>query len=131
MQNYQWYQMLKKPSFAPPLWLFAPIWSFLYIIIFVSFGYVFYLAIKKKVPVLIVTPFVLNLLTNFLFTPVQFGLQNNYLAAMDIALVLGTLVWSMKSIFPYSKTVYYAQFPYLLWVCFATVLQFSITFLNR
>jgi len=130
MQNYQWYQMLNRPSFSPPAWVFAPVWGFLYLVIFISFGYVFYLGIKKKIPVLILIPFILNLFTNFLFTPIQFGLKNNLLAAVDISLVLTTLVWAMKSILPYSKKVYYAQIPYLLWVCFATILQFSVTYLN-
>lgn len=131
MQNYQWYQMLNKPSFAPPSWVFAPVWSFLYLIIFISFGYTFYLVIKKRLSVFIAIPFILNLATNILFTPIQFGLKNNYLAAIDISLVLITLIWAMKSILPYSKKVYYAQIPYLLWVCFATILQFSVTLLNR
>ncbi|MEZ4103426.1 MAG: tryptophan-rich sensory protein [Candidatus Paceibacterota bacterium] len=52
-------------------------------------------------------------------------------AAIDIVLVLGTLIWAMIVIWPYAKWIAYANIPYLLWVCFATVLQLSITYLNR
>jgi tryptophan-rich sensory protein len=89
------------------------------------------LAGTKVIPAIIVLPFILNLIFNFAFTPIQFGLQNNYLAALDILLVLGTLIWAIVSIWPYSKALAYAQFPYLLWVCFATVLQLTVTWLNR
>ncbi len=76
-------------------------------------------------------PFALNLLFNALFTPIQFGLQNNGIAAIDILFVLATLVWAMKSIYPYARWITYMQIPYLLWVSFATVLQLTITYLNR
>lgn len=80
---------------------------------------------------MIALPFMLNLIFNFAFTPIQFGLQNNLLAAVDILLVLGTLVWAMIVIFPYGYWLTYIQIPYLLWVSFATVLQLTITYLNR
>ena len=76
-------------------------------------------------------PFVLNLIFNFAFTPIQFGLKNNYLASVDILLVLGTLVWAMVAIYPYAKWITYIQIPYFLWVLFATILQLTITYLNK
>lgn len=131
MQTYNWYKELVKPSWAPPSYLFGPVWTFLYAIIFVSFGYVFYLYFQKRIPFIVLLPFILNLFFNFVFTPIQFGLQNNFLAAIDISLVLLTLVWSLVSIFPYSPWVSYINIPYLLWVSFATILQFTITYLNK
>ena len=131
METVTWYQALKKPSFSPPASIFGPVWSFLYVIIFSTFGYVFYLFIKKRLPFIVVLPFILNLVFNFAFTPIQFGLKNNLLAALDILLVLGTLVWLMIAIYPHSRVITFLQIPYLLWVIFATVLQISITMLNR
>jgi translocator protein len=131
METYNWYSKLIKPTWAPPSWLFGPVWSVLYIIIFISFGTVFYKVFTKQLPAIILLPFVLNLIFNLLFTPIQFGLQNNYLAALDILLVLGTLVWAMVAIYPHIKWIALINIPYLLWVCFATVLQLSITYLNR
>lgn len=129
--TYSWYQQLNKPSWAPPSNLFGPVWSVLYVIIAISFGYVFKLAWQKQIPWVVATPFILNLVFNFIFTPIQFGLKNNYLALVDIVLVWMTLVWSMTAIFPYNKTIGLAQIPYLLWVTFATGLQISVTWLNR
>lgn len=131
MNTYNWYSQLIKPSWSPPSWLFGPVWTFLYIIIAITFGAVFFKASTKQVSWLVALPFALNLVFNFAFTPLQFGLQNNLLAALDILLVLGTLVWALGAIWPHAKWIALANLPYLLWVAFATVLQLTITYLNR
>lgn len=129
--SYNWYSILIKPSWAPPSWLFGPVWTFLYILIAVSFGKVFIMAFKKEIPFAVALPFILNLIFNFIFTPLQFGLKNNYLATLDILLVLGTLIWAMWAIYPHTKWITYIQIPYLAWVSFATILQLTVTYLNR
>ncbi len=126
----EWYEQLVKPSWAPPAWVFGPVWTVLYLIIFVTYGIVLGLVITKKVPVYIIVPFVLNLIFNFLFTTIQFGLKNNFLASIDVLLVFISIVVTMIVIFPYSKIIALFQVPYLLWVSFATVLQITITYLN-
>jgi translocator protein len=131
MNNFNWYSQLTKPYWAPPSWLFGPVWTVLYILIFVSFGYVFVMFFQKKIAFFVLLPFLLNLIFNFSFTPLQFGLKNNFLASLDILLVLGTLVWAMLAIFPHMRWIAYIQIPYLIWVFFASILQLSITFLNR
>jgi tryptophan-rich sensory protein len=85
----------------------------------------------KNIPFIVALPFVLNLIFNFAYTPLMFGLKNNTLASIDILLVLGTIIWMMIAIFPYMRSVTYMQIPYLIWVSFATVLQLSIYFLNK
>lgn len=131
MKNYNWYQQLIKPSWAPPGSVFAPVWTVLYILIAISFGKVFIMAWQKQVALIVALPFALNLIFNLVFTPIQFGLKNNYLAAVDILLVLATLIWAMIVIYPHARWVTYFQIPYLAWVLFATALQLTITFLNR
>lgn len=130
MQNYTQYETLIKPSFAPPSWIFGPVWTVLYLLIAYSFGSVFLMVFQKKIPAIVALPFILNLVFNFAFTPLQFGLKNNFLASIDVVLVWVTLVWAIVAIFPYSRTLAYMQVPYLLWVSFATVLQLTITYLN-
>jgi len=130
MPAYNWYKQLLKPSWAPPAWLFGPVWTALYVIIAVSFGYVGYLFAKDKIPFLALLPFILNLIFNFAFTPIQFGLKNNILAGIDILLALGTLVWAMIAIWPHARWIALVNMPYLLWVSFATVLQITITIMN-
>lgn len=131
MNNYNWYSQIIKPTWSPPGWLFGPVWSFLYILIFISFGKVALMFFNKQISFLILLPFILNLIFNLAFTPIQFGLQNNLLATLDVILVLGTLIWAIIVIYPYAHWIAYMQIPYLLWVSFATVLQTTITYLNR
>jgi len=131
MNTYNWYSQLIKPTWAPLSWLFGPVWSVLYILIAISFGKVFILLFQKQINFWVALPFILNLVFNFAFTPIQFGLKNNLFAAIDIILVLITLIWAMIAIYPHVKWVTYIQIPYLLWVTFATILQLTITYINR
>ncbi|MBP9715032.1 MAG: tryptophan-rich sensory protein [Candidatus Pacebacteria bacterium] len=131
MNAYNWYSTLIKPSWAPPSFLFGPVWTVLYVLIFISFGKVFMMFYQKQIPFVVVLPFILNLIFNFSFTYFQFGLKNNLLASVDILLVLSTLIWAMIVIYPHLKWVTIINIPYLLWVSFATVLQLTITYLNK
>lgn len=131
MEAGNWYKMLIKPSWAPPSWLFGPVWTVLYIIIAISYGTVFYKVLNKTWPASLLLPFVLNLIFNFAFTYIQFGLKNNLLASIDIILVLVTLIWALLAVYSYAKWIAIINLPYLCWVIFATVLQLIITFLNR
>ena len=130
MDTFTWYQSLVKPAWAPPAWLFGPVWTVLYILIAISFWYVFYKTFKKELPFIVALPFLLNLVFNFSFTPLQFGLQNNLLAAIDIILVLSTLMWVMTVIWSRLRWVFWLNIPYLAWVTLATVLQLTVTYLN-
>jgi translocator protein len=130
-QAYNWYSTLIKPTWSPPSWLFGPVWTFLYMLIAISCGRVFIMLAQKQVPFMVALSFILNLVFNFAFTPLQFGLRNNLLAALDILLILATLIWAVYAIFPYARWITYINIPYLLWVSFATVLQLTITYLNK
>ena len=129
--TYNWYSTLIKPTWSPPSWIFGPVWTVLYAIIAVTYSTVFYKVYTKELPLVVTLPFVLNLIFNFSFTYFQFGLKNNLLASIDILLVLGTLIWGLVIIYPSTKWIAVANIPYLLWVSFATVLQLSITYLNK
>ena len=130
MNEAQTYAQFKRPSWAPPSWLFGPVWSVLYVIIVATFGYTGWLYLQGTLPFVVLVPFILNVIFNLAFTPIQFGLKNNLLAAADIVLVLGTLLWALAAIYSYAPLVSYANVPYLVWVAFATVLQLTITKLN-
>ena len=134
MDEPQRYAELIKPFWSPPPLIFGIVWPFLYTIIVVSYGAVFYKAFTGKLAWMVALPFVLNLVFNFAFTPIQFGFKNNLLAAGDILLVLGTLIWALIALWhasPDLRWAVYANIPYVLWVSFATVLQLTITYLNR
>jgi len=131
MNQYSWYSSLAKPSWAPPSWVFGSVWTALYILIAISFGNVVRLFLTGKVPFIVLLPFVLNLVFNLAFSPIQFGLRNNMLAAADCVFILVTLAWAMIAIRPYAPWVTYMNIPYLCWVLFATTLQFTVTAMNR
>lgn len=132
--TYNWYSTLIKPTWAPPSWIFGPVWTVLYAIIAFTFGTVFYKVYTKQIPAIVALPFVLNLFFNFIFTPLQFGLKNNLYAAIDIIFVWITIVWFMYLVWtmaPQIRWVVYANIPYLLWVSIASILQITITILNK
>lgn len=131
MTTYTQYSEYKKPRWSPPAWVFGPVWTVLYILIAISFGRVAVLYAGGEIPLGVLVPFILNLVFNAAFTPIQFRLRNFALAALDIFLVLATLVWAMWIIYPIAPWIALINIPYLLWVSFATVLQLTITFLNR
>ncbi|MDD4152076.1 MAG: tryptophan-rich sensory protein [Candidatus Gracilibacteria bacterium] len=130
MSTYNYYQELIKPDFAPPAEVFGPVWSFLYILIAISFFLVFKMYFKKEIPGKIAFLFLINLISNFIYTPIQFGLKNNLLASIDILVILSSLFMATIYIYQYKKYISYMQIPYIIWVSFATILQITITYLN-
>ena len=125
-----WYETLWKPSWTPAPKTIGLIWQILYPIIIVSFGFVFMQAFRKKVPRKVAIPFAINLVANLIFTPIQFGMRNLPLAAVDILIVWGTIIWMMVVIWKHHKWIAVAQVPYFVWVSTATILQLSMTWMN-
>ena len=130
--NYQkTYTNYKRPPLSPPPYLFGIVWPVLYILIFISYGYIFYQAFQGNISTAVTTLFIINLIANGLFTYFQFKLKNNLAAAIDIIIILGTIIWTMIIAWPMHHWVTYIQIPYLIWVTFATYLQIGVTVLNR
>ncbi|OYP34498.1 TspO/MBR family protein [Rhodopirellula sp. MGV] len=125
-----WYNSLEKPSWTPEPSTIGTIWQILYPVIFLTFGFVFVQAIRRKIPWKDALPFAINLVVNLVFTPIQFGLRNLPLAALDILVVWGTIIWMFLAIWKHYKWVAIAQLPYFVWVSIATLLQLSITYWN-
>jgi tryptophan-rich sensory protein len=125
-----WYDALEKPAWTPEPATISLVWTLLYPIIGITFGYVFFQLARRRLPWSVALPFAINLIANLLFTPLQFGLRNLPLAALDIAIVWLTIVWAMKAIWPHHRWIAVAQLPYLVWVTIASGLQFAITWNN-
>ena len=126
-----WYQSLAKPSWTPDPATIGLVWQTLYPIILVTFAFVFVQAVRKKIGWRVALPFAINLVANLVFTPIQFGLRNLTLAALDILVVWATILWMIAAVWKHYRWVAVAQVPYLIWVSIATVLQLSITWMNR
>lgn len=125
-----WYDSLAKPDWTPEPSTIGTVWQVLYPIIFVTFGFVLVQFLRKKIPAKILVPFAVNLVANLIFTPIQFGLRNLPLAAVDILVVWVTIPWIMVAVWKHARWVSLSQIPYFVWVSIATVLQLSITVLN-
>jgi tryptophan-rich sensory protein len=126
-----YYAALIKPSFAPPEMWFGIAWGIIYPLIALAFVLLLKKQFEKKIEnKTLMQVFVLNLIGNGLFTPVQFWLRSNVLASVVILWVLGTLGWFMALVYKESKLIFWLLMPYLLWVSFATVLQILITWMN-
>ena len=131
MSMMEWYNSLAKPGWTPEPAFIGLMWQIIYPIILVTFGFVALPAIRKKIPPAVLLPFAVNLASNVAFTPIQFGLRNLPLAAVDILVIWGSIIWLSVAIWKHYRWVAIAQAPYFAWVSVATVLQLSLTWMNR
>ena len=120
-----------KPAWTPELSTIGLIWQCLYPIILITFAYIVLRVVRRQLPWKVALPFAVNLAANLLFTPIQFGLRNLPLAAVDIVIVWVSIIWICVAIWKHHRWVALAQIPYFVWVSIATVLQLSITWSNR
>ena len=95
-----WYNGLVKPSWTPAPATIGLIWQILYPIIVVTFGFVFVQMFRGKIGWIIVLPFAINIVANLIFTPIQFGMRNLPLAAVDIVIIWLTIIWLTVAIGP-------------------------------
>ena len=121
-----WYSQLSKPLFNPPNWVFAPMWTLLYILM----GIALYLAIKNNAGKKAMILFGLQLILNTLWTILFFGMQNPLLAFIEIILLWILILLTIIEFYKKSKVAAYLLIPYILWVGFATILNFAIFYLN-
>lgn len=127
-----WYPTLVKPSFNPPNWIFAPVWSMLYVMMGVAAGLVWNRidtekeAVKKAL-ILFAIQLALNALWSYLF----FGLKNPMLAGLEVIILWLMIYETYIQFAKINKIAGYLLIPYLFWVGFATILTVSIWFLNK
>jgi tryptophan-rich sensory protein len=125
-----WYVTLHKPSFAPPSWIFGPVWTLLYLLMGISFYLIWSQGWRAKKVRIARNYFLAQLGFNFIWSPVFFGLRSPFLGLIVIITMWTLIVMTMKKFYPLSKPAAYLLIPYLLWVSFATVLNASIVVLN-
>ena len=127
-----WFPLLKKPSFNPPAWVFAPVWSLLYVLMGVAAGLIWDQIDQKREQVKnALVFFVIQLGLNALWSLLFFGLQNPLLALIEIVLLWLMIYETYVKFSRLNKIAGSLFIPYLLWVSFAAVLNASIWWLNR
>ena len=127
-----WYPTIEKPIFNPPNWVFAPVWTMLFIMMGIAAGMVWNkLESNKELVKKGLLFFTVQLLLNALWSYLFFGLNNILLALIEIVL-LWLIIYETYHIFKQiDKRASYLLIPYLAWVGFATILTGSIFWLNR
>ena len=125
-----WYVTLNKPFFAPPNWIFGPVWTLLYFLMGVAFYLIWKQGAQKKNVKAASLFFLAQLALNFLWTPIFFGLRAPLPGLMVILAMWVMILLTMKKFYPLSRLAFYLLVPYLLWVSFATLLNASIVLLN-
>lgn len=126
-----WYNTLVKPSFNPPSWLFGPAWTILYILIAVSAIIIWRKGIKKEKVRGALKLFAIQLVLNLIWSPIFFGAHNILLALIVIVVLWYFIFLTILAFYKIDKTASYLLWPYLAWVSFATILNFSVWILNK
>lgn len=125
-----WYVGLNKPVFNPPNWVFAPVWTVLYILMGVAAGIVWARGFYHKWVKTALYFFGFQLLYNATWSMVFFGLQKPLAAFVILLILLVLIVLTIRQFRIVSRTAANLMLPYLLWVLFAGVLNFEIVRLN-
>lgn len=125
-----WYASLHKPSFNPPNWVFAPVWTVLYIMIGMSLYMLWVIPAKTKQHRNALKMFVAQLLLNCMWSLVFFGLRSPKGGLVVIVLLLLALAITIKRAYAIYKPAALLLVPYFLWTSFATILNVAIVILN-
>lgn len=125
-----WYAGLTKPDFNPPNWLFAPVWTTLYILMGIALYIVWTTHGGKRLKRAALWFFFFQLILNTLWSILFFGLKNPVLAFIEIIMLWLSIGMTIILFQKFSRVASQLLLPYLLWVTFATVLNGSIMLLN-
>lgn len=127
-----WFPTLAKPFFNPPSWVFAPVWSLLYVMMAVAAGLVWNRSDHQKEEVKkALIFFAIQLALNALWSILFFGLRNPFLALIEIVLLWLMIYETYLKFAKIDKISGYLFIPYVAWVSFASILNASIWWLNR
>ena len=124
-----WYPSLQKPVFNPPDWVFAPVWTTLFLMIAIAGWRVWrqrHTTTIRMAMAVYLAQLVLNLAWSVLF----FGIQRVDLAALEIFVLLAAILWNIRLFWPIERLAAYLLLPYALWVGYAALLTVSIWRLN-
>lgn len=125
-----WYASLSKPCFNPPNWVFGPVWTVLYLSMAVALYITWDKKISKKKKDKAVKIFIFQLILNLLWSLMFFGLHQLLLSVVVIIALWISILITIKYFIRISKWAGYLLIPYILWVSFAYILNFSILILN-
>lgn len=125
-----WYTELKKPSFFPPSWAFAPAWTFLFFLMGIALYLIWDKGLEKKEVKMSLLIFTIQLILNILWSFLFFGLRSPLLGLIEIVILWFAILVTILKFYKISSKAAFLLIPYILWVSFAALLNFSIWRLN-
>ena len=125
----EWFASLNRPWFSPPNWVFGPVWTFLYLLMGISFFLIWKQDANRNRKLAFVVYFV-QLLLNFAWSFIFFYFKMIGLALVEIVLLWLTIVAMLVLFHRVKPAAAYLNVPYLLWVTFATILTAGYFWLN-
>jgi benzodiazapine receptor len=121
-----WYSELVLPSFNPPSWVFAPVWTSLYILMSIAIWRIWIKFYDRK----ILSVYFFHLLFNATWSIIFFGFHQIELALINLIIILIFIIILMKIYFNKEKLSFFIMIPYFLWASYALVLNVAIVTLN-
>lgn len=125
-----WYSTLEKPWFTPPAWLFGPVWTALYILMGISFYLIWNTKKKHKKTQYALRIFLVQLGLNIVWSILFFGLRLPWLAFLEVVFLWAVIYLTINEFKKINPTAALLLVPYLLWVTFASILNYAVAFLN-
>ena len=121
-----WYSQIIQPSFSPPSWVFGPVWTALYLMMSMSI-WLHWISTKNK-KVLII--YFIHIFFNGLWSIIFFGFHNIMIALLNLIVILFFIIWLLVIYYRTNKLSFLLMLPYLLWSCYALLLNSNIYYLN-
>jgi tryptophan-rich sensory protein len=125
-----WYATIQKPPFNPPGFLFAPVWTLLFILMGISLYLVWMEGASRKEVRIALVAFGVQLVLNVLWSFLFFGLQSPFLGFIEILILWMSIAITIFLFYRVQQTAAFLLIPYLAWVSFATLLTYTVWILN-
>jgi len=125
-----WYATVRKPDFTPPNWVFAPVWTTLFVLMGISAYLIWNRGLENRKVKTALLFFVIQLALNILWSFLFFKLQSPLYAFFEIIVLWLAILLTILNFFKISVTAGWLLIPYIIWVSFAAILNFSIVRLN-
>lgn len=125
-----WYEQLVKPTLNPPSWLFAPVWTGLYLLMGYSLFLVWQQVIDKRAKIIAISVFFFQIFLNSWWSILFFGFRQPGWALIEIIILWLVIVWNIYLFYKVFRPAAYLLLPYIAWVSFAAYLNFALWRLN-
>lgn len=125
-----WYTALNRPVFTPPGWLFAPVWTALYILMGITLFLLWEKGLDRKEVKTALAFFFIQLVLNALWSVLFFGLKSPFYAFIELIVLWTMILLTIITAYKVSKPSAYLLLPYIIWTSFAAVLNLAIVLLN-